>query len=243
MMNNLVATMAALDSCRFYAENMVAVQFGSSLHHVPPEPPFNRPINSRVLHSQIALIEKSFDNAISRTDLEFPIQGILYRFRSIFGRYVNQHLDDPYGPSGKRVNAERPDLLVAPPALVQGENESDQEYSHRFIAYTADQVRSFIWMVSLDPYAREQTDCFLPVAPWPFRLPEKDTASAFLLVHSDILNSLMMAMLDTYSNHLDLHESLREYGTRIIFPLVAMCRDVIYTAWTVPNFKGQKSNV
>lgn len=235
MMNNLVITMVALDSCRFYAENMVAIQFGSSLHPVPPEPPFNQPINSRVLHSQIAVIEKSFDNAISRTDLEFPIQGILYRFRSIFGRYVNQYMDDPCGPSGKRVNAERPDLFIAQPVPVRGEDESVQDFSHRFISYTADQVRGFIWMVSLDQYAREQTDCFLPDAPWEFKLPARDTASAFIGAHHEIVNALMMAMLNTYSDTLDIHPSLRAYGTDVVFPLVAECRNVIYAAWTVNN--------
>lgn len=232
-MNNLVITMAALDSCRFYAENMVAIQFGSSLHPVPPEPPHNKPINSRVLHSQIAAIEKSFDNAISRTDLEFPIQGILYRFRSIFGRYVNQYMDDPCGPSGKRVNIERPDLFVAQPVPVRGEDESLQDFSHRFIAYTADQVRGFIWMVSLDQYAREQTDCFLPAAPWEFKLPTRDTASAFIYAHHEIVNSLMTAMLTTHSDTLDIHVSLRDYGLNVVFPLVAECRNVIYAAWTV----------
>lgn len=235
MMNNLVTTMAALDSCRFYAENMVAIQFGSSLHPVPPEPPFNKPINSRVLHSQIAAIEKSFDNAISRTDLEFPIQGILYRFRSIFGRYVNQYMNDPCGPSGKRVGPERPDLFVAQHVPVRGEDESVQDFSRRFIAYTADQVRGFIWMVSLDQYAREQTDCFLPAAPWEFKLPARDTASAFIGAHHEIVNALMVAMLNTYSDTLDIHPSLREYGTDVVFPLVAECRNVIYAAWTVNN--------
>lgn len=234
MMNNLVGTAVALDHCRFYAENMVNIQFEQPLAAIPPEPSYNEPINPRVLHSLIDGIQTAFDNAISRTDLQFPYAPILYRFRSIYGVYCNQYLDEA---SIKRAKSDRPALLtVSQPVPVRVEDEHDREFASRFLKHTADQVSAFLYMMCLDQYAREQTDCWLPAPPTPFDLPKNifnDSPIAFTATHNVLINHLMEAMLQTHSDTLDIHVSLRDYGLSVLFPLVAECRNVIYAAWPI----------
>ncbi|QZE57116.1 hypothetical protein MPK67_gp243 [Erwinia phage pEa_SNUABM_32] len=244
MMNNLVGLVAALDHCRFYAENMVHIQFGSSLCAVPPAAPYNQPINERRLHSLAESIELAFDNAISRTDLEFPIQGILYRFRSIFGYYVSQCREDI--ARGRPYTSPRGTPVPAVPERLAGEHE--KEFASRFLKYTSDQVSAFLYMVCLDQYAREQTDMWLPDPAPAFDLPKdihSDNPIAFTTMHNVLINHLMEAMLQTHSDTLDIHVSLRDYGLTVLFPLVAECRNVIYAAWPVmrgsfrkPRFMG-----
>ena len=238
MMNNLVGTATALDYCRFYAENMVNIQFEQPLAAVPPEPPRNEPINPRVLHSLIDGIQIAFDNAISRTDLQFPYAPILYRFRSIYGVYCNQHMDEV---SVKRAKADRPaSLPSSQPVPVPKDGEHEKEFASRFLKHTTDQVRSFMYMVCLDQYAREQTDCWLPCPPRDFDQPtsiHNKNPIAFTTTHNVLINHLMETMLQTYSNTLDIHVSLRDYGVSVIFPLVAECRNVIYAAWPIPPRK------
>lgn len=240
MMNNLVGIACALDSCRFYAENMVHIQFGSSLCPVAPQPPYNQPVNNRNLHSWIKSIELAFDNAISRTDLQFPYAGILYRFRSIYGNYVAQYRDDI--SAGRQYRAQVGTRLAAVPDRIEGEHA--KEFASRFFNYTAGQVTAFLYMVCLDQYAREQTDCYLPGPPRAFDLPQNifnESPIAFTKTHDVLVNHLMEAMLQTHSDTLDIHVSLRDYGLSVLFPLVAECRNVIYAAWTIPNTKGQKN--
>lgn len=241
MMNNLVLHVQGLDYCRFYAENMVHVQFENPLCPVPPEAPYNQPINDRKLHQLIREIDTAFDNAISRTDLEFPIGPILYRYRSLYGNYAAQYKDDLSPQRDTRVKGNT--LVVSPPVPEQGADEDLKAFSYRFLKHTAEQVQSYIWLVCLDQYAREQTDEVLPSPPWAFDPPERDGASAFLAAFNKILNDLMLPMLDAHSDTLDIHVSLRDYGLSTIFPLVAECRNVIHAAWTIPNAKGQKPNV
>lgn len=241
-MNNLVGTACALDSCRFYAENMVHIQFGSSLCPVSPQPPYNQPVNNRNLHSWIESIELAFDNAISRTDLQFQYAGILYRFRSIYGNYVAQYRDDI--SAGRQYRAKVGTPLDAVPERIEGEHA--KEFASRFFNYTAGQVTAFLYMVCLDQYAREQTDCYLPDPPRAFDLPQNifnESPTAFTKTHDVLVNHLMEAMLQTHSDTLDIHVSLRDYGLSVIFPLVAECRNVIYATWPIPNAKGQKANV
>lgn len=234
MMNNLVSTATALDHCRFYAENMVNIQFEQPLAAIPPEPPYNQPINSRVLHSLIDGIQIAFDNAISRTDLQFPYAPILYRFRSIYGVYCNQHMDEV---SVKRAKADRPANLPSSqhvPVRLEGEHE--KEFASRFLRHTTDQVRSFLYMVCLDQYAREQTDVWLPCPTIDFDQPtniHNENPIAFTTTHNVLINHLMEAMLQTHSDTLDIHVSLRDYGLSVLFPLVAECRNVIYAAWPI----------
>lgn len=239
-MNNLVGLVAALDHCRFYAENMVHIQFGSSLCVVPPEAPYNQPINERRLHSLAESIELAFDNAISRTDLEFPIQGILYRFRSLFGQYVAQYREDL--SRGNPYKAKQETLTPAVPERLPGEHE--KEFASRFLKYTADQVQAFLTMVCLDQYAREQTDCWLPAPAPAFDQPTNifnENPIAFTTTHDVLVNHLMEAMLQTHSDTLDIHVSLRDYGLSVIFPLVAECRNVIYAAWPITRESFRQS--
>ncbi|QZE59482.1 hypothetical protein MPK66_gp238 [Erwinia phage pEa_SNUABM_2] len=241
MMNNLVGTAVALDHCRFYVENMVNLQFEQPLASIPPEPPYNEPINSRVLHSLIDGIQTAFDNAISRTDLQFPYAPILYRFRSIYGVYCNQYLDEA---TIKRAKSERPAGFPASQSVpVRVENEHDKEFAVRFLRHTADQVSAFLYMVSIDQYAREQTDCWLPAPPDAFDLPKAillvGNGVAYTSVHNELVNHLMEAMLKTYSDTLDIHVSLRDYGVSVLFPLVAECRNVLYAAWPIPSRQPQ----
>lgn len=243
MMNNLVLHVQGLDYCRFYAENMIHVQFENPLRPVPPEAPYNQPINDRKLHMLINDIDMAFEHAVNRTDLEFPIGPILYRYRSLYGNYAAQYNDERIysgSPSsiGKPNTRNRP--IQVPNVPEQGSDEDDKAFSYRFIKHTAEQVQSYIWMVCLDQYAREQTDEVLPSPPWAFDPPERDGAAAFLTAHHKILNDLMPSMMNTHSDTLDIHVSLRDYGMSVIFPLVAECRNVIYAAWTIPNAKGQK---
>ncbi|QZE58800.1 hypothetical protein pEaSNUABM28_00243 [Erwinia phage pEa_SNUABM_28] len=232
-MSNLVGTAVALDHCRFYVENMVNIQFGNVLAPVPPEVPYNKPINSRVLHGMIKHTELMFDNFISRTDLQFPYAPILYRFRSIYGVYVGQYADDV-----QPVRGIRPVLKEHPrnPVPVKAGGEPDKEFASRFLKHTSEQVRSFLYMVCLDQYAREQTDVWLPAPPFDFDQPtniHNESPIAFTTTHDVLVNHLMEAMLQTYSDTLDIHVSLRDYGLTVLFPLVAECRNVIYAAWPI----------
>lgn len=239
MMNNLVGLVAALDHCRFYAENMVHIQFGNSLCTVPPAAPYNQPINERRLHSLAESIELAFDNAISRTDLEFPIQGILYRFRSIFGYYASHCREDI--AKGRPYKATQETPVPAVPERLTGEHE--KEFASRFLKYTADQVSAFLYMVCLDQYAREQTDVWLPDPAPAFDLPtniHNESPLAFTTTHNVLVNHLMEAMLQTHSDTLDIHVSLRDYGLTVLFPLVAECRNVIYAAWPITRDSFRK---
>lgn len=252
-MSNLVGTAVALDQCRFYVENMVNIQLGTSLAAVPPEPKYNQPINARALHSSIENTLITFDSAVNRPALGFPYAPMLYRFRSIYGTYCNQYLDDvSIKRTVSRIAVGNP--LFTQPVPVRVKSEPDVEFAARFLKHTAEQVHAFMYMVCLDQYAREQTDAWLPCPPHAFVLPDSSELEgngvAYSSIHNELVSHLMEAMLQTCSDTLDIHISLRDYGLEIMFPLVAECRNVIYAAWPnvnhrerTPQFQDSGENV
>lgn len=223
-MNNLAGLVLALDQCRFYVENMVQIQFGKPLQSCPAEPPHNKSINDRNLHRMVPRIEKAFNNAVLNNE-QFPVAAIIYRFRSLRGLYSNRYADYRTEFDGN--------MAVNGPWLLEREGMTDHEWCRFFLKYTADQVRSFIYMVCLDQYAREQTDHYLPQAPFVFDEPESETVSAYLNAHHTLINDLMMALLNTHSDRLDIHPSLRKYGTDVMLPLTAKCLNLIYEVMTI----------
>lgn len=226
MMSNLVSLYRSLDSCRFYVEAMLAAQYGSTLPVIPDyHHLYEDTTADHELHQRIDQVLRTFDSIVARSDLKFSIKGVLYRFRSIYGRYCAQYPDSVLPPQNLKDKTAIPQAVIP---ILQNQ-ESLKDFSYRYYAHTGEQVRSFIWLACLIKYADEQTDVDLPWGPEPFEQPDQPRAREFLTGHGNILRSLNSTLMDVYHHN---HAMLWDYGLAELFTAAAECRKIIYDAWT-----------
>lgn len=228
-MSQLLAYASALDNIRFYAQNMANAQFDFPLQ-ICPFSPYNKPVNDRNLHRLINTIERDFDATISRSGLDYPTAPTLYRFRSIRGQYTNRYLED-------QTKETLPNLSYDVKVPERG-NMSACDFARWFLDYTANQVRSYMYLVCLDPFSVDQNDCFLPEAPPAFEIPDTFVCGEMLKAHDEISYHMLQAIFLTYSDARNHHPMLRDYGRDVILPLVAEARNVVYAAF--PELRESK---
>lgn len=228
-MSQLLAYASALDNIRFYAQNMANVQFGFSLQLIPFVPK-NAPVNDRNVHRLINTIERDFDAAISRAGLDYPTAPTLYRFRSIRGQYTNRYMEDQTKEALPSLNY---DMNVP-----ERGNMSACDFARWFLDYTANQVRSYMYLVCLDPFSVDQSDCFLPEAPPAFEIPDTFDCGAMLHAVSEISRQMIDAILGTYSSVHSCHPSLCDYGCNTLVPLMGKALDIVYAAF--PEVRASK---
>lgn len=227
-MEQLASYASDLDNIRFYAQNMLNVQFGSPLQLCP----YTHRVYIRhgSLQRLIATIERDFDNAISRGDLAFPSEPLIYKFRAALDRYRASYFYTQLQPCLPSLGY---DLKVP-----ERGNKSAREFACLFLDYAAEQVRSFIYLLSIECYAKQTDDSVLPLCPQRFEVPHVFECLQMQDAHANVARSMLEALLLSYRDGENSHNPiLREYGRDVILPLVAEARNVIYAAY--PEVRGE----
>lgn len=227
-MGKLASYASDLDNIRFYAQNMLNVQFSSPLQLCPYT--HRVYIEHGNLHRLIATIERDFDNAVSRDDLAFPSEPLIYKFRAALDRYRTSYPDTQLQPCLPSLGY---DLKVP-----ERGTKSAREFACLFLDYAAEQVRSFMYLLAVECYAKETDDSVLPLCPQRFEVPYVFECLQMVDAHSSVSRSMLEALLLSYRDGKNAHNPiLQDYGRDVILPLVAESRNVIYAAF--PEVRGE----
>lgn len=219
----------ALNNCRFYAANMVNIQFNMTMEACPPTHPEEVEQDHQLL---VARICQEFDNAVSRTDLRWDPKPLVHRFRALHEAYINA-----VGGSAQSFS-EIPELEYKIPFPFTETTPPDQEMARRHLRYTGELVRSFMYMVCLSRYAHKEETYYLPSAPDMFEMPDVDAALPFDSAQSQIAGQFLEHYQRVQPPHIKDHALLEHVGRDHLLPAVSQCRFWIYKAFPT-NVRSQ----
>ncbi|QYW05595.1 hypothetical protein pEaSNUABM25_00239 [Erwinia phage pEa_SNUABM_25] len=211
----------ALNNCRFYAANMINIQFNMRLEACPPEHPEVPEEDHQLL---VARIAQEFDNAVSRTDLRWDAKPLIHRFRALHSQYLTA--------VGGELQFDRiPELSYPIPFPFTENTPPDQEIARRHLRFTGEQVRAYQYMVCLSRYTHKEETYYLPSPPDQFEMPDVDAALPFDSAQSQIAGIFLEHYQRVEPPRYREQALLEEVGREKMLPMISQCRFWIYKAF------------